>query len=264
MNHTRGKRAAKYWESIARTDPYWGVLTDESYRKANFNDEAKTRFFAKGEDAVAGRLKVLANRFNCPKKFDTALEFGCGVGRLLLPLARRSGRVIGVDVSPTMLRHCAENARNAGLDNVELVGDLARVDVNQGVLDLVMSVLVLQHIPPEMGIGYLAMLLGLLRPGGWGFVHLTYANDVGHLPKEAAEAGAPYRYYQRLGDQMLRFGKGPPPAKPPQEMNHYNLNEVLCLLVDNDIIKHYATSSRDAGVLGIELFFQKEQSPRSK
>ena len=99
------------------------MLTDESYRKANFNDEAKTRFFAKGEDAVAGRLKVLANRFNCPKKFDTALEFGCGVGRLLLPLARRSRRVIGVDVSPTMLQHSAENARNAGLDNVELVGD---------------------------------------------------------------------------------------------------------------------------------------------
>jgi SAM-dependent methyltransferase len=264
MNHARGKKAAEYWESIARTDPYWGVVTDDDYRQAHFTDEAKTRFFAQGEEAVAGRLKILANRFNCPAKFDTALEFGCGVGRLLLPLARRSQRVIGVDVSPTMRQHCAENARKAGLDNVELVDDLALVDTKGHALDLVMSFVVLQHIPPEVGIGYLAALLSLLRPGGWGFVHLTYANDVGHIPKEASEAGALYRYYQRMGDQLVRFGKGPPPAEPPVEMNHYNLNEVMCLFVDNQVIKHFATSSRDSGVLGLELFFQKEKSPRPK
>ena len=211
---------------------------------------------------MAGWLKVLANRFNCPQQLGTALEFGCGVGRLLLPLARRSRRAIGVDVSPTMLQHCAENARNAGLDNVELVGDLALLDADHGALDLVLSFIVFQHIPTDLGIVYLAALLRLLRPGGWGLVHLTYANNIGHLRNEVAEAGAPYRYYQRMGDQLIRFGKGPPPAEPPQEMNHYNLNEVMCLLVDNHVFRHYATYTRHAGVLGIELFFQKNDSPQ--
>jgi SAM-dependent methyltransferase len=264
MNHARGRKAAEYWESIARTDPYWGVVTDESYRQTNLTDEARTRFFATGEEAVAGKLKILSNRFNCPTQFDAALDFGCGVGRLLLPLARRSRRVIGVDVSQTMRQHCAENARNAGLDNVELVGDLALVDANRGALDLVMSLLVFQHIPTDLGIGYLAALLRLLRPGGWGCVHLTYANDVRHIRNEGAEAGTPYRYYQRVGDQLLRFGKGPPPAEPPQEMNHYNLNEVMCLLADNHVTRHFATSTRSDDVLGIELFFQKNDSPRPK
>ena len=264
MNQAGGGRASEYWESIARTDPYWGVATDESYRKANLTDEAKTRFFAKGEELVAGWLKVLANRFNCPQQLGTALEFGCGVGRLLLPIARRSRRAIGVDVSPTMLQHCAENARNAGLDNVELVRDLALVNANHGGPDLVMSFVVFQHIPTELGIGSLTALLRLLRPGGWGMVHLTYANNIGHLPKEGAEVGAPYRYYQRIGDQLLRFGKGPPPAEPRQEMNHYNLNQVMCLLMDNDVFSFYATYTRHAGVLGIELYFQKGSGPPPK
>jgi SAM-dependent methyltransferase len=264
MKKVGGGRAGQYWESIARTDPYWGVAADESYRKANLTDEAKERFFAKGEETVAARLKVLAKHFNCPQQFDTALEFGCGVGRLLLPLARRSRRVIGVDVSPTMLRHCTKNARNAGLEKVELVEDLARVDAKRGALDLVFSFIVFQHIPTELGIGYLDGLLRLLRPGGWGFVHLTYANDIGYLPKEASEAGVPYRYYQRLGDQLLRFGKGPPPAKQGQEMNHYNLNQVMCVLVDNHIFKHYAVYTRHNVVLGTELYFQKADGPRAR
>jgi SAM-dependent methyltransferase len=262
MNRAGGGRAGQYWESIARTDPYWGVFTDERYRKANLTDEAKARFFATGEGLVTGWLKVLANRFNCPQQVDTALEFGCGVGRLLLPLARRSRRAIGVDVSPTMLQHCAENARDAGLDNVELVGDLASLDPNRAALDLVLSFVVFQHIPTDAGMGYLDALLSLLRPGGWGFVHLTYANDIGHIPKEGADTGAPYRYYQRRGDQLLRFGKGPPPAEPRQEMNHYNLNQVMCLLVDNRVFRHFATHTRHAGVLGTELYFQKATGPR--
>ncbi len=155
-----------------------------------------------------------------------------------------------------------ENARNAGLDNVELVGDLALLDADHRALDLVLSFIVFQHIPTDLGIVYLAALLRLLRPGGWGLVHLTYANNIGHLRNEVAEAGAPYRYYQRMGDQLIRFGKGPPPAEPPQEMNHYNLNEVMCLLVDNHVFRHYATYTRHAGVLGIELFFQKNDSPQ--
>jgi SAM-dependent methyltransferase len=264
MNQSEGKRAGQYWESIARTDPYWGVVTDESYRKTNLTEEARARFFAQGEEAVAGRLKVLANRFKCPSQLGTTLEFGCGVGRLLLPLARRTRRMIGVDVSPTMLKHCAENARNAGLDNVELVSDLALVDLKQGAPDLVFSHVVFQHIPPEVGVRCLAILLELLRPGGWGFVHVTYANDIGHIPKEAAEAGAHYRYYQRMGNQLIRFGKGPPPAEPLQEMNHYNLNEVMCLFADNQITRHYATAYRGGGVLGLEFYFQKDRNPQSK
>ena len=50
-----------------------------------------------------------------------ALDYGCGVGRLTLPLAERCEHVYGVDVSPSMLREAARNAARMGLPNVEWV-----------------------------------------------------------------------------------------------------------------------------------------------
>ena len=245
-----------FWEQVARTDPYWGVLTKEDYRSATLTEDARRRFFLLGEQAVVRALGVLAQRFGCPERFDTALEFGCGVGRLLMPLARRSGRAMGVDAAPTMLRLCAENAREAGLDNIELATDLGEFGLEPGSLDLVISFLVLQHIPSEAGYGHFAALLKLVRPGGWGAIQLTYANEIGFIRNESRDTGVPYRYYQRLGDQILRLVKGA--AEPePMLMNHYNLNEIMCILLDNNIIQHFAMHTNQAGILGIEFYFQK-------
>ncbi|MBI1368844.1 MAG: methyltransferase domain-containing protein [Planctomycetes bacterium] len=55
----------------------------------------------------------------------TACDFGCGVGHYLPSLAARFKRVIGIDLSPKLLKIASE--RCGHLNNVELVvGDLAR------------------------------------------------------------------------------------------------------------------------------------------
>lgn len=60
---------------------------------------------------------------------DTAVDLGTGTGRNLLALAEvvgPTGRVIGVDVSPEMLRRAQDKVDQRGLHNVELVeGDMA-------------------------------------------------------------------------------------------------------------------------------------------
>ena len=63
--------------------------------------EAVDRFFASGRDTTAWMLDQVAGEL--PGR-DLALEIGCGIGRLLIPMARRFSRVIGVDVAPTMLK----------------------------------------------------------------------------------------------------------------------------------------------------------------
>ena len=48
------------------------------------------------------------------------LEFGCGYGTFTLPAARRiSGKVTTLDLEPAMLEATRNNAKEAGLDNIE-------------------------------------------------------------------------------------------------------------------------------------------------
>ncbi|HXF35789.1 MAG TPA: methyltransferase domain-containing protein [Actinomycetota bacterium] len=45
----------------------------------------------------------------------TVLDVGCGAGATSLPLARRAGRIVGVDASPEMLERFREQAAEAGV-----------------------------------------------------------------------------------------------------------------------------------------------------
>lgn len=49
---------------------------------------------------------------------DTVLDLGCGTGQLTVPLAARTGRVVGLDPEPDMLGHARRTARRHGVDNV--------------------------------------------------------------------------------------------------------------------------------------------------
>lgn len=50
---------------------------------------------------------------------DHILEVGCGVGTLSLPLARRAGRLLGIDQCRQAVADAQENAQRSGLTNVQ-------------------------------------------------------------------------------------------------------------------------------------------------
>jgi hypothetical protein len=75
----------KAWEAWAKIDPYYAVLTDERFRAGNDPGE----FFDSGEkhiDQAFRTITSIAPAF-APQ---AAIDFGCGVGRLLIPLSRRA------------------------------------------------------------------------------------------------------------------------------------------------------------------------------
>jgi SAM-dependent methyltransferase len=94
------------------------------------------------------------------------LEIGCGVGRLLVPLARRVTVAHGVDISPVMIEK--SKAYTADTPNVRTAltsGTFAYLA--DASLDFVFSFIVFQHIPDRTPIRrYVVEAARVLKPGG--------------------------------------------------------------------------------------------------
>ena len=93
------------------------------------------------------------------------LDFGCGVGRLSAALATRFGQVDGVDVSSKMIAAARASVPLANATFHEnRAGDLSLFA--GGSFDFVLSLIVLQHIPPPHGLRYVSEFARVLRQGG--------------------------------------------------------------------------------------------------
>jgi hypothetical protein len=125
-------------------------------------------FCATGKGAVpwiADHLRAIG----VPVQLDSALDFGCGYGRLTQALAQHFGAATRVDIAPTMLEGARKWNRRGGRCRYLLneTGDLRQFA--DRTFDFVLSLLVLQHMRPDYATAYLRELLRVLRPGGVAF-----------------------------------------------------------------------------------------------
>lgn len=159
------------WEKLAKENAYWAVLTEDRFR-GELDAAALDAFFASGSENVDGFLRLLSSTFpDLTSPFETVVDFGCGAGRLLIPMARLSDVAYGVDIAPTMRELASENAGRIGL-SVECV-DTPEVLVRRGVqADWVNSYIVLQHIEPRRGYFLINDLLQCVKPGGVATLHI--------------------------------------------------------------------------------------------
>lgn len=99
---------------------------------------------------------------------ETVLDLGSGGGIDCLLAARRTGpegRVIGVDMTPEMVRLARANAREAGTANVEFrLGEIEHLPVESGTVDLVISNCVINLAPDKDAV--FREIARVLRPGG--------------------------------------------------------------------------------------------------
>lgn len=154
---------------LDRTTRTWEALAQENALRAIADGPAGDSldtFLATGEREVAVIFDALES-LGVEVRRGAALDFGCGVGRLTMPLASRFERVLAIDASPTMIRKARDLTAARGLENIELrTGQSARLDVAAASQDFVLSLITLQHVPPRVQARYVAEFVRVLAPGG--------------------------------------------------------------------------------------------------
>jgi 2-polyprenyl-3-methyl-5-hydroxy-6-metoxy-1,4-benzoquinol methylase len=209
------------WSKWGKTDPYFGVLTHSEYRSDTLESN-REQFFASGVRKIDSYLERY-RRMIGDLPMGSALDFGCGVGRLSLALSRQFGAVTGVDISPDMLAEAERNAQVQRLGNVQFVlsdDDLSRAP---GTYDFVFTYIVIQHIPVYRGTKIIDQLLSRVRPGGGCMVHVS-TRHYGGLKSRVARF---VRQKVPGGGQVVNLIRGRPMNTPTIDMNEYDVPEIV-------------------------------------
>ncbi|MEU4641071.1 class I SAM-dependent methyltransferase [Micromonospora sp. NPDC023814] len=187
------------WTRLGAEDPLWAVLVQPGKRGGRWDVK---EFLATGRTDVEETVRWLG-QLDLPTRWERALDFGCGVGRLSQALAAHADEVVGVDIAPSMLENARKLDRSDGRIRFVL-NDAA--DLSQfpgGHFDLVYSALVLQHLPRPAIDRYLADFLRVLRPGGIAVVGLP--TEPARTAKGFIWQLAPYRLISWAQRRLLNY-----------------------------------------------------------
>ena len=150
------------WEAFGRTDPLWANLTASGRDHGGWDVD---EFLATGREEVGRRLDAL-ERLGVELGHERALDFGCGAGRLTQALAERFERVDGVDIADSMIEHARRINRQGDRCHFHVNAERDLAMFESGSFDLVLSLIVLQHMEPRYALGYIREFVRVLRPGG--------------------------------------------------------------------------------------------------
>ena len=136
-----------------------------------------------------------------------ALEIGCGIGRLLGPIASRVGQVVGIDVSPGMV--AAARRRTAGDPRVEvrISGGADLGGAAEGAFELVLAVDSFPYAVdagPALVRALFSEVARVLVPGGWFAVfNYSYRGDEAADRRDVADAA------REVGLEVIVAGERP-------------------------------------------------------
>ena len=158
------KATRKFWDTDSAFEAkYRRILSDPQIDAATDGAVLQRLWEKRTEEELPYLLEGI------PLRRDwTSLEIGCGIGRLLRPIAARCQRVIGIDISESMVALAKEELRD--VPGVEVYANDGRrfPFVDRVSVDWVYSHLAFQHMTlPEVVESNLAECARVLRPGGY-------------------------------------------------------------------------------------------------
>lgn len=100
---------------------------------------------------------------------ERVLDVGCGPGSLTVPAARKvgkSGKAVGIDASPEMIEVATRKARKHGMEVDFRVAPIEALPFEDGEFDVVLSSLMLHHLPDDVKAQGLSEIVRVSKPGG--------------------------------------------------------------------------------------------------
>ncbi len=228
MRITSANRSDRGYEKAAQIDPYFAVISLPQFRRSELSEERLEEFFATGEQHIRNVWRSIG-KFEPDFHPRRALDYGCGTGRLVIPLARVADHVVGVDISETMLAETRKNCQRLGVRNVDLVKADDELRGLTGTFDLIHSTIVFQHIPAKRVEKIARRLVGRLEPGGFGFLHFLFWSP----PKKKA-----IRFLKRalpLGNLIANRLKGRPRDFGFIDLHPLSMDSIARLLFESGV-----------------------------
>jgi len=148
------------WNRRARKDAHFYVAFG---RRSQDEQE-----FLAGAAEVMSALQPEFSRLP-PSSSDarSALEIGCGPGRLMRPMSRQFGEIHGVDISDEMVRLACDQLKDIPHAHVHVTPDSSLGMFADNSFDFVYSYIVFQHIPNrDVVLNYLSEARRVLKTGG--------------------------------------------------------------------------------------------------
>jgi SAM-dependent methyltransferase len=164
------------WSRLGAGDPYWSVLSSDEMMIDKMSPDRIEQFYALGEPDIERMLKYFARHGQALPSNGVIVDYGCGLGRTTLWLARHCRKVVAIDVSAPHLELARENLAARGVTNVDfhLVKNATDLDILEN-FDLFHSILVLQHNPPPLIVEILTKMFSGMNTGGHAFFQVpTY------------------------------------------------------------------------------------------
>lgn len=197
------------WNSFAESDPFKAILSGK------YDGE----FFQTGIKEVDSVMSYI-DSLKLSKKLSTktALDFGCGVGRLTQPLSGYFVKTYGVDIAPKYIALAKKYNKypNKCLYCLNKKNDLTIFKNNK--FNFIYSNIVLQHMKPEYSKKYIAEFLRVLAPSGLLIFQLP--SEIITLWGKIA-----WRSLIPLRSRIMR--------RPTMEMNYILKEEVIDFLEKN-------------------------------
>jgi SAM-dependent methyltransferase len=234
----------RHWDALAKVDPYFAVLTDPDKQGHRW---AIDEFFSTG---VAEVEKDLEQVRSCGASVaaQSALDFGCGAGRLTQALAPHFAGVTGVDISPEMISLAREHCKKPNVSFVHNSGPHLGLFADNS-FSFVYSRITLQHVAPRYTRRYLREFIRVLAPGGVLSVQVPESVPAGDPPDRLRFSIWPPTMLMRIRRNIRYHFPGWFPGTPKMQMYALSREEVVrCIAAGGAELLAVEKSPHDAVV----------------